>query len=103
MNEDTRNQVADSLELLAELSAWNSEAWQRCYDLVQANWDNDLLKFVQDDLIHYSGVFHSYNILGFSVKPNRDELTEYQQEFRDIATALRARLSLEEARRRFGF
>jgi hypothetical protein len=101
MNENTRNQVADSLDRLAEQSEWNPEIWQQCYDLVRANRENDLLNFAQDDIIHYSGEFHSHNILGFRVKPDRDQLTQYQQEFRDIATALRLRLSLEEARQKF--
>jgi hypothetical protein len=54
-----------------------------------------------DDLIHYDGVFHSRNILGFRVKPDRYQLEQYQQEFRDIAAALRALMPLSEAKKKY--
>ena len=97
----TRKQVADSLVRLSEQSEWNPELWQRCYDLVKANWDNELLEYVHDDLIHYSGEFHSRNIFGFRVKPDRYQLENYRQEFRDIASALQSGLSLSEAKQKF--
>jgi hypothetical protein len=68
MDETTRKEVAECLEQLADQAVWNPELWQRCYDLVKANWDNELLKYVHDDVIHYSGEFHSRNIFGFGVK-----------------------------------
>ena len=67
-----------------------------------ANWDNELLKYIHDDLIHYDGVFDSRNIFGFRVKPNRHELENYRHEFRSIAAALRAGLSLVDAKKQFG-
>jgi len=101
VDETTRNTVAKCLEQLADQMVWSSELWQRCHDLVQANWDNELLKYVYDDLIHYSGEFHSRNILGFRTKPNRYQLQHYRQEFRDIATALRASMPLSEAKKKY--
>ena len=102
MDEATRNEVAQCLERLAEQEAWNPELWQRCYDLVKANWDNELLKYVHDDIIHYSGLFHSRNILGFRVKPDRHELEDYRHEFRSIAAALRSFMLLSEAEKKYG-
>ena len=101
MDEMTRKQVADSLARLSEQSEWNPEIWQRCHDLVQANWADELLGYVYDDLVHYSGVFDSYNLLGIRVKPNQNELEHYRQEFRDIATAFGLGLSLSEAKQKF--
>jgi hypothetical protein len=75
--------------------------WQRCYDLVTANRDNELLAYVQHDLVHCSGAFHAHSLLGFRVKPDRDQLEQYQQEFRDIATALRFLMSLADAEKKY--
>jgi hypothetical protein len=69
MDQATRNEVAECLEQLADQAEWNRDLHKRCYDLVTTNWDNELLKYVHDDLIHYDGDFHSCNILGFRVKP----------------------------------
>jgi len=102
VDEATRNEVAECLEQLADQTVWDPELWQRCYDLVKANWDNELLKYVHDDVIHYSGEFHSHNIFGFRVKPHRYQLENYRQEFRDIATALRTSMSLSEAKKKYG-
>ena len=71
------------------------------HDLVKANWDNELLEYVYDDIIHYSGEFHHRNILGFRAKPDRYQLAQYRQEFRDIAEALRTGLPLREAKKKY--
>ena len=101
MNDGTRNEIAECLERLAEQAVWNSELWQHCHDLVKANWDDELLEYVYDDVVHYSGNFHARNIFGLRVKPDRDQLERYQQEFRDIATALRSSMPLSEAKKKF--
>jgi hypothetical protein len=102
MNDDTRNAIAEALEDLATQESWNPEVWQRCYDLVTTNWENELLGYVHDDLIHYDGNFHSHNILGFRVKPDSNQLEDYRHEFRAIAAALREDLSLAVAKKQFG-
>jgi hypothetical protein len=101
MDERSRREVAESLEHLADQPEWSPNAWQRCYDLVTANWDNELLRYVHDDVTHFSGEFRSLNILGFRAKPDRYQLEHYRQEFRDIAAALRSDLSLAEAKRKY--
>jgi hypothetical protein len=102
MNETTKENVAEALESLAAEESWNGDLWQRCYDLVAANWENELLAFIHDDLIHYDGAFHSRNILGFRTKPDENLLDDYRYEFRSIAAALRANLPLDQAKKRFG-
>jgi hypothetical protein len=94
-----RNEIAESLERLADQPEWNPEIWQRCYESVERHWENELLAYVFDDIVHYSGEFHSRNIFFFRVKADRRRLDRYRQEFRDVAAALRACLSLSEARK----
>jgi hypothetical protein len=103
MDDNARGEIAGCLESLASQKTWNSELWQRCYDLVCANREDELLAYVHDDLIHYSGEFHSRNILGFAVKPDRYQLENYRQEFPDAAASLRAGLSLADAQKKYGF
>jgi len=100
MDDVARHEVAEYLERLAGQPMWNPELWQRCYDLVGANWDNEL-QYVHDDLIHYSGEFHSRNIFGFRRKPRHSALEYCRQEFRDIAAALRSSLSLSETKKKY--
>jgi hypothetical protein len=102
MDDATRNAIANCLENLANQETWNPALWQQCYDLVSANHEDELLAYVHDDLIHYSGEFHSHNIIGFRTKPDRDQLDQYRQEFRDIAASLRAGLSLPAAQKKYG-
>jgi len=101
MEDATRNEIADRLDQLADQQQWNPELWQRCYDLVGAHHDNELLAYIHDDLIHYSGEFHSLNLLGFRVKPDKYQMENYREEFRGIASALRERLSLNEAKKKY--
>ena len=101
MDESTRNTVATFLEHLADEAAWNPELWKRCHELVLANSDNELLEYVHDDIVHYSGEFRSRNIFGFRVNPDRVQLERYRQEFRDIARALRSSMSLSEAKKKY--
>jgi hypothetical protein len=104
MDEQTRAKVASWLDNLAAQDAWNSEVWQSCYDLIAANMTGEeLLEYVFDDLIHYNGEYHSHNIFGVRVKPDRSAVDEYRQEFRDVATSLRLHLPLRDAQKKFGF
>jgi hypothetical protein len=103
MNEATRSAVAAALENLASQESWNPAVWQQCYNLVTANWHDERMEFVHHDLIHYDDVFRPRHILGFPVKSeNVHRLDDYRQEFRAVAGALRANMSLMEARQQFG-
>ncbi len=105
MNKSTRNTIAEALENLATQKSWSSAVWQRCYNLVLANWDEDeeLMEFVQHDLINYDDMFHPRRILGFQLKSDFDCLDDYRHDFCAVAAALRANMSLMKARRRFCF
>jgi hypothetical protein len=102
MNDATRDAVAEALEHLASQESWNSAAWQRCFNLVTANWHDELMEFVHHDLIHYDDEFHPHHVLGFPVKSHFHRLDDYRQEFRAVAAALRANMSLMEATKQFG-
>jgi hypothetical protein len=95
MNDTTRNEIAECLERLAAEPRWNGELWQRCYDLVTANSDDELLAYLHDDLIHYTGtpLFRS--------EPCSVDLQTYSQEFKSFAAALRSRMSLAEFKKQF--
>jgi len=101
MEDVTRKEIADCLDELADQQQWNPELWQRCYDLIGAHHDNELLGYIHDDLVHYSGEFKSVNLLGFRVKPDQYQMENYRQEFRGIASALREYLSLNEAKKKY--
>src|SRR4051812_6592903 len=84
-----RLEIASSLDELAAQDVWNPEVWEHCYYLVSANMNkDDLLSYVHDDLIHYTGtrLFRSV--------PLAKDFNPFRQEFRDIAAALRSRTSL---------
>lgn len=102
MNEAVRNAVAEALEDLARQDSWNSVVWQRCFNLVTANWHDELMEFVHRDLIHYDDVFHPRHILGLQLKPDLHRLDDYRQEFRAVAAAVRRNMSLLQARKQFG-
>lgn len=91
-----RSEIAKLLDDLAAQDVWSADVWQRCYDLVSANMDeNDLLGYVHDDLIHYTGRRL------FKEAPVAKDFNPYRQEFRDVATALRAGLSLAEYKKQY--
>ncbi len=96
LDDATRIDIAKSLEDLAAQDEWNPDAWQRCYGLVAGNMNHDeLCEYVHDDLIHYTGtpLFRS--------APRPKDFGPYRQEFRDVAAALRARMSLADYRNKY--
>jgi hypothetical protein len=68
---------------------------------VAANKGNELLAYVYDDMIHYSGEFRSRNLLGFRIKPDANALADYRYEFRSVADALQDGLSFPAAREKY--
>lgn len=101
MKEAARDAVADALDDLASQQSWNSAVWQKCFNLVTADWDDELVAFVRHELIHYDDVSHPRSILGFKVKPDLHRLQDYREEFRAVAAALRAHMPLIEAKKQF--
>jgi hypothetical protein len=90
MDDQTRNEIAESLEILAEQQVWNKAVWQRCFDMVEANMEDELIAYFFDDLVHYTG-----RPL-FRHEPRPKEIKGYSQEFRDMAHAVRSRMSLSD-------
>jgi len=95
MDDATRDEIANCLDRLAAEPRWNEVLWSRCCDLVKANEDDELLAYLQDDLIHYTGR------PVVSSEPRPVDLQRYSQEFQDFADALRLRLSLEAFKKRY--
>ena len=97
MDDATRNEIADALDQLAAEPRWNEDLWQRCYDLVGANADEELLAYLHDDLIHYTGtpLFRS--------EPRPVDLQRYSREYRDFAAAIRSRMSLAEFKKQYAW
>jgi hypothetical protein len=96
LDDTTRIDIAQSLDDLAAQDAWNADVWRRCYDLVGANMNqDDLVACVHDDLIHYSGrpLFKS--------TPRKKDFEPYRQQFRDIASGLRSRMSLADYKKNY--
>jgi hypothetical protein len=97
MDDQTRNEIAECLESLAAQPAWNDTVWQRCFNLVEANADDELIAYFIDDLIHYTG-----RPL-FRREPQPKDIKRYTQEFRDMAHAVRSGMSLSDFKKNYGW
>jgi hypothetical protein len=97
MDDTTRNEIAECLEQLASQPAWNAGLWQRCYDLVGANADDELLAYLHDDLIHCTATPL------FESEPRPADLGKYSQEFLDVAAAVRSRMSLAQFKKLYAW
>jgi hypothetical protein len=96
LKDEKRAEIAQSIEDLAAQDTWNPDVWQRCFDLVTANMDQDeLVAYIHDDLIHYTG--RSL----FKSAPQAKDLQSFRPEFRDIATALRSKMSLADYKKNY--
>jgi hypothetical protein len=96
LDDATRIAIAKSLDDLAAQDVWNADTWQRCYDLAGANMKlDDLVAYVHDDLTHYTGtpLFRS--------APRPKDFEPYRQQFRDVASALRARMSFADYKKNY--
>ncbi len=96
MDDAIRSTIAEALEELAAQEKWNDSVWQRTYEMVSSHTsDDELLEYVYDDLIHYSGrrLFRS--------APIPADFNQYRQEFQDVASALRSRMSLAEYKKHY--
>jgi hypothetical protein len=85
-----RLQIAETLDAIADFDGWNDELFTNFTDLVKQIGEDDLVWRAQEELIHYSGEFTSYNIFFQRVGPDRGRVDEYKRILRSIAQALRA-------------
>jgi len=95
MDDQTRNEIAECLETLAAQPVWSAAVWQRCFDLVEANAGDELIAYFIDDLIHYTG--RSL----FRREPRPEDIRTYSQELRDMADAVRSRMSLSDFKKNY--
>jgi len=96
LDDVTRTEIAKALDDLAAQDIWNENVWKHCYDIVADNMSRDnLVSYVHDDLIHYTGrpLFRS--------TPRPEDLKPYRQQFRDVAEALRSRMSLADYKKNY--
>jgi hypothetical protein len=91
-----RLQIADVLDTWAGEAGWNDELWNQFNSLMKLSPIDALLAHADEELIHYSGEFNKRNIFFIPVKPDKDQVTGYKEEFRLIAGALRNGTSWEE-------
>jgi hypothetical protein len=84
-----RLQIAETLDAIADFDGWNDELFTNFTDLVKQIGEDDLVWHAQEELIHYSGEFTSYNFFFHRVGPDRGRVNEYKRIFRSIADAVR--------------
>ena len=97
MDDKARIEIAEGLEALAAQQTWNAGLWQHCFNLVEANSDDELVAYFVDDLIHYTG-----RPL-FKREPRPKDIKSYSKELRDMAEAVRSRMSLSDFKRLYGW
>jgi hypothetical protein len=97
-----RLQIADVLDAWAAEPGWNDQLWNQFNSLMKLTLVDGLLAHADEEVIHYSGVFNARNMLLVRVKPDKDEIAEYREEFRLIAAALRNGMGWEEYKRQNG-
>jgi hypothetical protein len=100
--ESIRLQIADTLEAIANTEGWNNELHLRFLDLLKQIEGDELLWHADEELIHYSGVFNSFNLLGIRVKPDKEEVSDFKHTFREVANDIRNGTTWEEYRRTHG-
>ena len=61
--------------------------------------DDGLVAHADEELIHYSREFNAHNLLGFRVKPDKDQVADYKEQFRALAKTIRSGTSWEEYKR----
>jgi len=66
---------------------------------VQHDRDDELMGYVYDEIVHYSGVFQSPNVFGLRVRPRRNQLELYRKELRVIANAVRLHAPLSQVKK----
>lgn len=94
-----RLKIADILQAFANEPGWNEELWRNFRDVMKDAEVDGLLANADEELIHYSGVFNARNLLGFRVKPDKDQVAGYKEDFRTLASAIRNDTSWEEYKR----
>jgi hypothetical protein len=80
-----RLRIAEVLEAFANEPGWNDELWQRFSALLKSVEVDGLVAHADEELIRYSGACNAHNLLGFRVKPDKDQVADYKEQFRALA------------------
>ena len=95
-----RLQIADVLDVWAnDEVGWDDELWKQFNELLKSTEVDGLLAYAHEELTHYSGQFTARNLLGIRVKPDKWQVANAKEEFRLIASAIRAGTSWDEYKR----
>ena len=94
-----RRQIAENLDAWADEGGWNEERWTQFNALMKSTHVDGLLAHAEEELIHFSGLFHARNIFLVRVKPEKNQIESYRDEFRNIAIALRSETTWEQYKR----
>jgi len=95
----TRLEIAATLDAWADETGWNDDLWTRFNELLKVTNVDGLLAHAHEELTHYSGQFNSRNLLGFHVKPDKDQVAGHREGFRMIAAAIRSSTTWDEYKR----
>lgn len=95
-----RLQIANVLDEIASQHDWSDELRVRFNELLKLTIVDGLLAHADEELIHFSGEFNARNLLFIRVKPDKEQVSSYQDEFRNIADALRRGMTWEEYKRK---
>ncbi|HKV61959.1 MAG TPA: hypothetical protein VJO16_08610 [Candidatus Acidoferrum sp.] len=82
-----RLQIADVLDAWAAEPGWNDQLWNQFHSLIKLTSVDGLLAHADEEVTHYSGLFNARNVFLVRVHPDKDQVTEYREEFRLIAGA----------------
>jgi len=86
---EIRDRIADILIAFAKKHEWDAGLWSTYEELKRTARIDKLQADADEALIHYSGVFESYNLLGKKLSPSATKLEEHRGRLLAIANALK--------------
>jgi hypothetical protein len=98
-SDPVRLQIADVLDAWANEPGWNDDLWTKFNELLKLTEADGLLAHAHEELTHYSGQFSGRNLLGFRVKPDKDQVAGHKEDFLMIAAAIRSGTTWSEFKR----
>jgi hypothetical protein len=97
--ERLRFEIAAVLDAIVAHAGWSDNLWLQFHALLKRAEVDGILAHAAEELTHYSGQFNARNLLLFRVKPDKDQVTGYKDEFQQLAAAIRAGTTWEEYKR----
>ena len=97
--ERLRLEIAGVLDAIVAHTGWSDNLWLQFHVLLERAEVDGILAHADEELTHYSGQFNARNLLLFRVKPDKDQVTGYKDEFQQLAAAIRAGTTWDEYKR----